>query len=311
MQCRSNRFSLRNFPLGFSKKQAPSAPSGFAPCRRWRPGVSAGLLGLWPKRSAYRSADAPPPPSPRAAFRRPRGVGRLIGPLAHTLGLQERGCAPFAFASCRRWRPGGSAGLLGLWPKRSAYRSAGALPSPPNRRWRPGGSAGLSGLWPIRSAYRSANALPSPSPRAAFRRPGGSAGVLGLWPKRSAYRSADAPPPPSPRAAFRRPGGGSAGLLGLWPKRSAYRSADAPPSPSPRAAVGGPGGGRLIGPLAQTLGLQERGCAPSAFATCRLSPARGVGRLIGPLAQTLGLQERGRAPFAPCRLLNRTRKNGQ
>ncbi len=41
--------------------------------------------------------------------------------------------------------------------------------------------------------------------------------------------------------------------------------------------------------------------------------ARGFGRLIGPLAQTLGLQERGCAPFAfaPCRLLNRTRKNGQ
>ena len=41
--------------------------------------------------------------------------------------------------------------------------------------------------------------------------------------------------------------------------------------------------------------------------------ARGVGRLIGPLAHTLGLQERGRAPsaFATCRRLNRTRKNGQ
>ena len=73
------------------------------------------------------------------------------------------------------------------------------------------------------------------------------------------------------------------------------------------------GVGRLIGPLAQTLGLQERGRAPFAFATCRLSPARGGGRLIGPLAHTLGLQERGRAPFAfaPCCLLNRTRKNGQ
>ena len=62
-----------------------------------------------------------------------RGFGRLIGPLAQTLGLQERGCAPFAFATCRRWRPGVSAGLLGLWPKRSAYRSADAPPSPSPR----------------------------------------------------------------------------------------------------------------------------------------------------------------------------------
>ena len=139
MQCRSNRFSLRNFSLGFSKKQAPSAPSGFAPCRL----------------------------SPA------RGVGRRIGPLAQTLSLQERGRAPFTFAPCRLSPARGSAGLLGLWPIRSAYRSAGALPSPPNRRWRPGGSAGLSGLWPIRSAYRSANALPSPSPRAAVGGPGG------------------------------------------------------------------------------------------------------------------------------------------
>ena len=52
------------------------------------------------------------------------------------------------------------------------------------------------------------------------------------------------------------------------------------------------GVGRRIGPLTQTLGLQERGRAPSAFATCRLSAVRGVGRRIGPLAQTLGLQER-------------------
>ena len=39
----------------------------------------------------------------------------------------------------------------------------------------------------------------------------------------------------------------------------------------------------------------------------------GGGRRIGPLAHTLGLQERGRAPFAfaPCCLLNRTRKNVQ
>ena len=73
----------------------------------------------------------------------------------------------------------------------------------------------------------------------------------------------------------------------------------------------GPGGGRRIGPLAHTLGLQERGRAP--FAPEPPLAARGFGRLIGPLAQTLGLQERGRAPFAfaPCRLLNRTRKNGQ
>ena len=95
----------------------------------------------------------------------------------------------------------------------------------------------------------------------------------------------------------------------IFKKTGAVRTERLRPVP-PLAARGF---GRLIGPLAQTLGLQERGRAPFAFATCRLSPARGVGRLIGPLTQTLGLQERGRAPFAfaPCRLLNRTKKNGQ
>ena len=150
MQCRSNRFSLRNFPLGFSKKQAPSASSGFAPCRRWRPGVSAGLLGLWPKRSAYRSADALPPPSPRAAFRRPGGVGRLIG----------------------------------LWPKRSAYRSADA-PPPPSPRAAVGGPGFRPAYWafgpnarPTGARTRSLRLRHVPP----FAGPGGSAGLLAFGP---------------------------------------------------------------------------------------------------------------------------------
>ena len=61
------------------------------------------------------------------------GGGRRIGPLAQTLGLQERGRAPFAFATCRFSPVRGSDGVSGLGPKRSAYRSAGALPSPSPR----------------------------------------------------------------------------------------------------------------------------------------------------------------------------------
>ena len=62
-----------------------------------------------------------------------RGFGRRIGPLAQTLGLQERGRAPSAFATCHLSPARGAAGVLGLWPIRSAYRSADAPPSPSPR----------------------------------------------------------------------------------------------------------------------------------------------------------------------------------
>ena len=170
-----------------------------------------------------------------------RGVGRLIGPLAHTLGLQERGCAPFTFAPCRLSPTRGVGRLIGPLAHTLGLQERGCAP------------------------FTFAPCRLSPT-RGVGRLIGPLAHTLGLQERGCAPFA----------SCCLSPARGADGLLGLWPIRSAYRSADALPSPSPRAAFRRPrGGGRLIGPLAQTLGLQERGRAPSAFAPEPPLAARG------------------------------------
>ena len=140
-----------------SRARLPAAPHRlkkralrfFAPDRQRRAGVPAGLLGPWPKRSAsWGVAPSVFRPGPPAAG---RGSGRLIGPVAQTLGLQGR--CPIRFSP--RTVNGGPGFRPAYWARGPNARPPGALPPP---FFRPGpptagrGPPGEWGLWPKRSA---------------------------------------------------------------------------------------------------------------------------------------------------------------
>ena len=188
------------------------------PVPHTRPGVSAGLLGLRPKRTASRGFA--PCCYARAAYAA-RGFGRLIGPMAQTHGLQ--GLRPLLLRLVPHTRPGVSAGLLGQWPKRTASRGFAPCCYAPCRIRGPG----------FRPAYWACG----------------------------------------PNA---RPPGAS------------------PPAATPRAAYAARGFGRLIGPMAQTHGLQGlrplrlRPVPPAVRSAYTRAPdfVRNPGPLLAPARQS-------------------------
>ena len=190
-------------------------------------------------------------------------------------------------------RPGVAAGLLGLRPKRTASRGFAPLRIRPVPHTRPGVAAGLLGRWPKRTASRGF--APCCYAPCRIRGPGFRPAYWACGP--NARPPGALPPCAYAPCRIRGPGLRPA----YWADGPNARPPGAsPPTATPRAAYAARGCGRLIGPMAQTHGLQ--GLCP-----LRLRPVPPAVRSAynkGP-----GFREKSGALAAPARQSNWTERS--
>ena len=185
-------------------------PPNFAPVGQSPPGVPAGLLALWAKRTASRSAGADPPncaPCGQSPPGVPAGLFSPFGLKTHM--LQVRFAHPSNWAPCGQSPPGVPAGLLARWAKRTAFRFASLTlrTAPRAGKARPGFRPAY---WPVGPNARPPGPLARTlrtAPRAGKARPGfRMAYFRPLGSKRTTFRFASLTLRNAPRAGVARPG---------------------------------------------------------------------------------------------------------